>query len=209
DSAWLDVADGDEVLRIPTDPDAGEDDAPIYRAAHEAGRPILVSRGDGRAIAAPLVGAGGPLGTLVVADRSGEVRAFDRRDVRLFATLANHAGVALENNRLVDRLRDQAAESRHQSLHDSLTGLPNRTLFGQRLEQALAAGSRVAVLLIDLDRFKEVNDTLGHHNGDRLLQAVGARLCSALRASDTIARLGGDEFAILLPDRGSDEAALQ
>ncbi len=91
----------------------------------------------------------------------------------------------------------------HQALHDVLTGLPNRALFYDRLGSAIAqaaADSRtVAVLLIDLDRFKEINDSLGHHVGDAVLQQVGPRLAEALREGDTIARLGGDEFAVLLP----------
>ena len=98
----------------------------------------------------------------------------------------------------------QAAINEYQALHDHLTGLPNRVLLRDRTSQAILAGERerglVAVMLMDLDRFKEVNDTLGHHSGDVLLQQVGPRLRSVLRESDTIARLGGDEFAILLPN---------
>ena len=105
--------------------------------------------------------------------------------------------------RVTDRLRHQLQEIEHQALHDSLTGLPNRALFRDRVEQALLAAKRtrrgVAVMLIDLDRFKEINDTLGHQNGDVLLQDLGARLRSVLRDSDTVARLGGDEFGIVLP----------
>lgn len=91
----------------------------------------------------------------------------------------------------------------HQALHDALTGLPNRILFNDRLEQAIRtaerAGVRLALLLMDLDHFKEINDTLGHHVGDVLLQQVGQRVQNALRASDTVARLGGDRFAVILP----------
>src|SRR5207253_1004563 len=126
-----------------------------------------------------------------------------------FASLVNHASVALENSDLVDQLREQAAASRHQSLHDGLTGLPNRTMFSERLADRLRDGSEVAVLLLDLDRFKEVNDTLGHHHGDLLLQEVGVRLRQTLRNGDLVARLGGDEFAILLPDIAGDAAAVQ
>lgn len=92
----------------------------------------------------------------------------------------------------------------HQAMHDALTTLPNRRLFQDRIRQALLGGRRgrqpVGVLIIDLDRFKDINDTLGHHMGDLLLQMIGPRLQALLRESDTIARLGGDEFAVLLPN---------
>jgi diguanylate cyclase (GGDEF)-like protein/PAS domain S-box-containing protein len=98
----------------------------------------------------------------------------------------------------------QAELNEHQALHDALTGLANRTLFHDRIDHAVRAarrtGTSVAVLLMDLDRFKEINDSLGHAAGDELLVELGARLEHALRASDTVARLGGDEFGVLLPD---------
>ena len=94
-------------------------------------------------------------------------------------------------------------EKEHQALHDALTGLPNRKLLTERLAEAVddarVAGGSVAFCLLDVDRFKEVNDTLGHAAGDRLLRAIGDRLRDCLRAEDTIARLGGDEFGIVLP----------
>jgi diguanylate cyclase (GGDEF)-like protein len=105
--------------------------------------------------------------------------------------------------RQTEALHTSAERDRHQSTHDALTGLPNWALLRDRLERGLAAASRsageVAMLLIDLDRFKEINDTLGHSYGDRLLCQVGPRLQSVLREGDTVARLGGDEFAVLLP----------
>jgi diguanylate cyclase (GGDEF)-like protein len=98
---------------------------------------------------------------------------------------------------------ERLAELERLALHDALTGLPNRALFHDRVRQSIAAAERhggcFAVMLLDLDRFKQVNDTLGHQVGDKLLQAAGPRLARALRKSDTLARLGGDEFAVLLP----------
>jgi diguanylate cyclase (GGDEF)-like protein len=107
-------------------------------------------------------------------------------------------------------VRGASRRLRHQALHDTLTGLPNRTRLYQRVGRATtsvrAFGGLAALLLIDLDRFKEVNDTLGHDHGDMLLRDVAERLQSSLRRGDTLARLGGDEFAVLLtdlPDRGT------
>jgi diguanylate cyclase (GGDEF)-like protein len=106
----------------------------------------------------------------------------------------------------------ERAKAVHDSLHDALSGLPNRTLLTDRLDQALRAdariGTRTGLLLIDLDRFKEINDTFGHDYGDELLAQIGPRLASVLRDVDTVARLGGDEFAVLLPDVGSVDNAL-
>lgn len=104
----------------------------------------------------------------------------------------------------------QAETSRYQAMHDPLTGLPNRTRFTDRLDRAVLSarrtGTAVAVMLIDLDRFKEVNDTLGHHYGDDLLRQVATRIHDALRVSDTIARLSGDEFAVVMPDADETDA---
>jgi len=112
----------------------------------------------------------------------------------------------------IHRAAREAARNEHLAHHDSLTGLPNRVLFNDRVSQAMAAarrdGTSVAVMLMDLDRFKEINDTLGHHHGDSLLREVGPRLQSALRASDTVARLGGDEFSILLRATTSSPASV-
>ncbi len=104
-------------------------------------------------------------------------------------------------------------ELRRQAFQDPLTGLANRALFNDRLSHALAHGQRkassIAVLFIDLDDFKTVNDTLGHHAGDRLLEVVAERICGCLRATDTAARLGGDEFAILLEGIGEPDEVPQ
>jgi diguanylate cyclase (GGDEF)-like protein/PAS domain S-box-containing protein len=110
--------------------------------------------------------------------------------------------------------RKQAEEKiRLMAYHDSLTGLPNRKLFSDRLEIALAQARRnqkgVAVIMLDLDNFKDVNDTLGHDVGDRLLKATAERLSTALRKGDTVARFGGDEFVLMLPDLKGIEAVIQ
>jgi diguanylate cyclase len=109
-----------------------------------------------------------------------------------------------DRDRAEEALRQQAELNRHQALHDSLTELPNRVLFQDRVRQVIRSAQRegggAAVLVMDLDRFKEINDTLGHASGDRLLVEAAVRLRTTLRGADSIARLGGDEFGILLHD---------
>jgi diguanylate cyclase (GGDEF)-like protein len=108
----------------------------------------------------------------------------------------------------------EAIAKEHQALHDALTGLPNRELFRDRIDHAVRtsrrSGDAAVVMLMDLDHFKEINDTLGHHMGDLLLLEVARRLQRALRESDTVARLGGDEFGVLLPrvDKPGDAAVV-
>jgi diguanylate cyclase (GGDEF)-like protein len=110
-----------------------------------------------------------------------------------------------------EELAAKQRENEHQAFHDPLTGLPNRLLFrlslGQAIENAAERDGRIAVMLMDLDHFKEINDSLGHHVGDRLLAAVGPRLAETLRDGDLMARLGGDEFGVLLPEVPDDVTA--
>jgi diguanylate cyclase (GGDEF)-like protein len=117
-----------------------------------------------------------------------------------------------ENARLVQQAHETAEHLRSQALRDALTGLPNRTLFVDRLERALARSDRQrvgpAVLFLDLDGFKHVNDTLGHSGGDHLLQLVAERLHEAVRVADTVARLGGDEFTVLCEEIADEDEAI-
>jgi diguanylate cyclase (GGDEF)-like protein/PAS domain S-box-containing protein len=138
------------------------------------------------------------------------LRARDDLELRVMERTAE---LAAANQRLQQEIQERRVaeeQVRHLAHHDALTGLPNRRLLEDRLEQALVRAKRqqllVAVLFVDLDRFKAVNDTYGHRVGDLLLQAVAARLRSLLREADTVSRLGGDEFVLVLPDMHSSEA---
>src|SRR5687767_2607457 len=110
-----------------------------------------------------------------------------------------------------EELAHKQAENEYQALHDHLTGLPNRLLFLRSLARAITdaegSGGKVGVMLMDLDHFKEVNDALGHHFGDKLLSAIGPRIAQSLREGDLMARLGGDEFGVLLTDLPDDDTA--
>jgi diguanylate cyclase (GGDEF)-like protein len=158
------------------------------------------------AVIAPLLGESRAFGLVVVGNREGGA-SFDTEDARLFETLVNHASVALENGRLeqsLAQLRELEQRLKHLAFHDPLTGLANRSLFSERVAEAMTrlreSGHDCAVLFIDLDDFKTINDTLGHATGDGLLCAVAERIQGCLRPGDLAARLGGDEFAILLND---------
>jgi diguanylate cyclase (GGDEF)-like protein len=144
-------------------------------------------------------------GLLLVGGRIGDVTTFTSRDLALLDTFARHVATSLERGRLEENLRqvtDLKEQLRHQALHDPLTGLPNRTLFLDRVRHAVDTAGRSgdwpAVLYLDLDGFKPVNDTFGHEAGDVLLRTVADRLRGCLRPADTAARLGGDEFVVLL-----------
>jgi diguanylate cyclase (GGDEF)-like protein len=165
--------------------------------------PAFVERGLQSAMAAPIHDGGAVIGSLMVASYITG-RVYSESEQELLVAFAKHASLALLDARTVDKLLRQA-------LHDPLTSLANRTLFLDRLEHALVRaereGSALAVLFIDLDRFKAVNDNFGHATGDALLIEVGQRLRSLTRATDTVARFGGDEFAVLIEDAIGQPAA--
>jgi diguanylate cyclase (GGDEF)-like protein len=171
---------------------------------------FLRTRGLEDAIVAPLRGEDRMFGLLVVGERLGDVSTFDETDVDLLGTFAGHASILLENGRLehslaeVTQLKEQL---RHQAYHDGLTGLPNRLNLLEAVDAELGLGTgSAAVLYVDLDRFKSVNDTWGHSAGDELLAEFSRRLAGAVRAQDLAARIGGDEFAILVRDADADTA---
>jgi diguanylate cyclase (GGDEF)-like protein len=195
-------------------------DYPATRTVLEEARPAIIDvldpAADPREVAylrsisqrsmaiVPLVAAGTTIGTLeLTSDRDG---AFESRHVHVASMLAGEAAMALENARLYDEIR-------HQALHDGLTGLANRVLFRDRVGQALERSHGrtqhpFAILFIDLDDFKVLNDTLGHARGDDVLVAAAQRVAASLRPADTAARFGGDEFAVLLEEVGDEETAL-
>jgi diguanylate cyclase (GGDEF)-like protein len=169
------------------------------RGTKDAGvRHWLNEHGFRDAMMVALPASSGIQGTLRVTDRLGETASFTDEDLALLQTLTGHLAVALRSTRLG-----------HDATHDSLTGLPNRrALYNDGQTRLAKAPSRPrALLLLDLDKFKEVNDTLGHHAGDQLLVEVGARLRGQMRPGDLLTRLGGDEFAVLLENADSGEAA--
>jgi diguanylate cyclase (GGDEF)-like protein len=168
------------------------------------GARVLRDQGALSGITVPIRGRDVPFGVLAAHART--LRGFSDDDVNFLQSVANVLAAAIERRR-------SEAETRHQALHDPLTGLPNRTLFRDRLQHALARSRRrdttLAVMFLDVDNFKVVNDSLGHEAGDELLTALAPRLAEAVRSGDTVARFGGDEFVLLCEDVADDREALE
>jgi diguanylate cyclase (GGDEF)-like protein len=182
---------------------AGDEPVVVWEWASERryDAAALRARGIRSTAAAAIRGRTGAFGVLAV--HSGGVGTFSAEDGQWLASMADLLASALDRE-------DSEARMRHQSLHDALTGLPNRTLFYDRIEHAFARAQRsdsfVAVLLLDVDQFKTINDSLGHEAGDDLLVALSARLQHVVRGSDTVARLGGDEFVVVCDVESEAEA---
>ncbi|NJB69319.1 diguanylate cyclase (GGDEF)-like protein/PAS domain S-box-containing protein [Desulfobaculum xiamenense] len=181
------------------------------------GRPLLLHREDQLAVdvigtpsavwlGVPLRVDGKVIGVMSTQDYADPHR-FSQLDIDLMVSVSEQAAMAIERKRNEEALARLA-------LHDPLTGLPNRNLFNDRLDRAYQRARRsdahqFAVLLFDLDRFKNVNDSHGHQTGDKLLEAVAERLKPVLRTTDTMARLGGDEFAVLLEEFNSPREVIR
>jgi diguanylate cyclase (GGDEF)-like protein len=169
--------------------------AALHNVDEQSGKPEHdpISGTYRHAVVAPIMNGHSAIGAIAAFDRDEELDNFDNDDLRLFETLVAHASASLERARLVEELTFEAT-------HDALTGLPNRVLFQTRAARALKESKGVAVVLLDINRFKDVNDTLGHAIGDRLLCEVSERLVNAVSGRATVARLGGDEFALVIAD---------
>jgi diguanylate cyclase (GGDEF)-like protein len=182
---------------------AGDEPVIVWEWASERrfNVPTLREHGIRSSAAAAIRGRSGAFG--LVAVHSTAVGEFSGEEGQWLQSIADLLASAL------DREHSEAV-MRHQSLHDALTGLPNRALLFDRIEHACTRAQRlrtaVAVLLLDIDQFKTINDSLGHHAGDELLVEVGSRLQEVVRTSDTVARLGGDEFVVLCDVEDEREA---
>jgi diguanylate cyclase (GGDEF)-like protein len=202
------------------------EESPVWRAI-ESGRPALVSdiataqirpgglietMGLKSYIAVPLMSAQGPVGMVICGDGTTR-REWTTGERGLAEQLSVEGALIVDSAGMRQAAQAHVAQLSHQAFHDSLTGLPNRSHLLDRAEeavdQAADTGARVALLMLDLNGFKQVNDTAGHQAGDILLQRVAQRLLASVRDDDVVARLGGDEFAILLTRDPSGAAATQ
>jgi diguanylate cyclase (GGDEF)-like protein len=204
DSGLLDVAPTPAAVRARSQQDGGRTVAVGARFEADAElRVALRDSGVKDVIVTPLRSGSAVIGTLEVVNRLGDLGHFTGPDVRMLETIAAHAGVAVENSRLVDRLR-------YDAYHDGLTALANRRRITEALDESVlvrAPGEVVAVLLFDVDRLRDVNESLGHAAGDKLLAEVARRLRAFAPPAALVGRVGGDEFVVTLRSESIEAAA--
>jgi diguanylate cyclase (GGDEF)-like protein len=180
-----------------------------YQQAPDA-LPVWVQASTQAAMAAPVHENGVVVGSLVVGSNV-RGRRYSEAEQSILLSFADHVSLALTDAMTTQSLHHALEAARHDAMHDELTRLPNRALLRDRLEQAWVRGCRtespIALLFLDFDDFKDINDSLGHEAGDRLLVALAERLAGSLRPGDTIARLGGDEFAVLIENLSDTSTA--
>ncbi|GAA4687782.1 bifunctional diguanylate cyclase/phosphodiesterase [Phytohabitans rumicis] len=205
DSGLLDVVPTPALVRARAQEAGGRTVAAGSRfEADDALRQALRESGVKDLIVTPLRSGKAVIGTLEVVNRLGDIGDFTSGHVRVLETIAAHAGVAVENSRLVDRLR-------YDAYHDGLTALANRRRITEALEESVivrAPGEVVAVLLFDVDRLRDVNESLGHAAGDKLLAEVAKRLRAFAPPAALVGRVGGDEFVVTLRSESADAATL-
>ncbi len=220
-STWLSAGGGKEAM-VPIERAIAADllelvetEGPVVALEAPFGstrvRDYMDQRGVTHAMLAILRSNDRVVGTLMLANRPGVDGRFGDEDLRLFEALANNTSVALQFDRLeqsIWQMRELQEQLQHQAFHDPLTDLANRALFNNQVKDALARDAGpIAVLFVDVDDFKTVNDTLGHSVGDELLMMIAERLRACVLPTDVVARLGGDEFAVLIQNVGKPEDA--
>jgi diguanylate cyclase (GGDEF)-like protein len=197
DWVWTRVIEEQQGLKlVMNDPDDGN-------------RRYLTRSGVKDLLVVPLVNSAGVLAVLSVYGRSNDTSTFSNDDLEILSTMVAHITVALENEQLIERLGHEITTREYQALHDGLTGMPNRVYLarriGEQLERLEETGTQFAVGILDLNRFKEINDTLGHDVGDEVLIMTAKRLQGRLPSGTELARLGGDEFAVLFTELRDDD----
>jgi diguanylate cyclase (GGDEF)-like protein len=194
DWVWVRSLSQKQAFLLSKSTHANESDVVAYLAGRDA-RDLVV---------APLHLDADTVGVLVGRNRRNAVVRMSAADLDLVTTMAHHASVTLERSRLIEKLELEVSVREYEATHDSLTGLHNRAYFNvtadAHIASSLGAEQMTALMIIDLNHFKKINDTMGHHAGDEVLVQIAGRLINALPKGSQVARLGGDEFAVLVPD---------
>ena len=199
-------------VEMPSELEVIIDDGASILVPRGKSTPLAVILGLDDLLAARIEFGDGRFGVLVLGNREGRLATFDAEDQRLLEALTANMGTALTSSRRLEELRSEMDLRDYEARHDRLTGLANRSSFTSWLQSGLERRSQselLAVVLMDLDGFKEINDTLGHHIGDEILQETARRIRGLSGETRLAARLGGDEFAILIPLASSTDEVIK